>query len=92
VDDFTAVKVSQAAENLAREISEFVFSRHVPSFEGPFVHELEQDMDLAVVIEHVVAFHDVRVVNTSQDLDLSTYLVPHVVLVVPVDHFESEDA
>ena len=92
VDDVAAVDIRQAAENLARETSELVFSRHVPSLEGPFVHELEQDLDLAVVIEHVVAFHDVGVVNAPQDLDLSADLAPHVVVVVPVDHLESEGA
>lgn len=92
VDDVAAVDIRQAAENLAREISELVFSRYVSSFEGPFVHELEQDLDLAVVIEHVVAFHDVGVVNTPKDLDLSADLAPHVVVVVTVDHLESEGA
>lgn len=91
VDDVTAVDISQAAENLAREVSELVFPRRVFAFEGAFVHELEKDLDLAVVIEHVVAFHDVGVVNAAQDLDLSADLAPHVVVVVPVDHLESEE-
>jgi hypothetical protein len=44
------------------------------------------------VIEHVVAFNDVRVVNVTKDLDLTADRVPYGVFVVSVDDFQSVEA
>lgn len=44
------------------------------------------------MIEHVVAFNDVRVVDVAEDLDLAADLVANGVFVVAVDDFESVEA
>nr|GLL23291.1 hypothetical protein EUGRSUZ_F03995 [Ipomoea trifida] len=65
---------------------------------GNFHHTLRIDeeiggfdipnLDFAVVIRHVVAFHDARVADVTEDLDLPAHLEAHGVLVVAVDHFQ----
>ena len=44
------------------------------------------------MIEHIVAFNDVRVVDVAEDLDLAADLVANCVFVVAVYDFESVDA
>ena len=41
------------------------------------------------MIEHIVAFNDVRVVDVAEDLDLAADLVANGVFVIAVDDFES---
>lgn len=60
----------------------------VRSLEGSAVHVLEQDLDLAGVVEHIVAFDNVKIVDVAEDLDFAADLAAYGVFVVPVDNFE----
>uniref|UniRef100_A0A7N2LF30 Uncharacterized protein n=1 Tax=Quercus lobata TaxID=97700 RepID=A0A7N2LF30_QUELO len=53
---------------------------------------LWQDLDFAVVVEHVVAFDHVQVVHVMEDLDFGADLAAHQVLMVPVYDLEGEDS
>lgn len=88
MDDPTAVEVREPAEGLAGQIGEVLLSRDLQTLERAPVHELEQDLDLAVVVEHVVALDHVRVVHIAEDLDLAADLAPDRLLVVTVDHLQ----
>ncbi|KAK3427852.1 hypothetical protein EUGRSUZ_F03995 [Eucalyptus grandis] len=88
VDDFPAVEVGEAAQDLARQVAEVVLVADVDALQRPAVHELQQHLDLAAVVVHVVALHHVRVVHVPQDLDLPADLAPHRLLVVAVDHLQ----
>lgn len=92
MDDAAAMEVSEAAQNLASQIREAVLLRDVRSFQRTPIHVLEEDLDFAVVIEHVVALHHIRIVNVAKDLDLAAHLDPHRVLVVAVNRLQSIDA
>ena len=92
VHDVPPVQVSEPPQDLAGQIRQLVLLRDVLPFERAFVHELQQDLDLAVVVVHVVALHNVRIVHVAEDLDLAVDLATHRLLVVAVDHLEREDA
>lgn len=61
------------------------------AFKRSAIHVFEQDLDLAVVVEHVEAFHDVGIVNIAKNLDFSADLKADVLLVVAIDDLESVD-
>lgn len=88
MNDFTAVEVEEAGKDLTGEIGEGRLVVDVGPFEGATVHVFEEDLDLPVVIEHVVAFDNVRVVDVAEDEDFTADLVSDGVFVVSVDDFE----
>ncbi|KAF1865793.1 hypothetical protein Lal_00021794 [Lupinus albus] len=92
VDDVAAVEVGEAAKDLTRKISEVLLVRYVLPFEGTAIHELKEDLDLGVVIVHVVTLHHVLVVNVAEDLDLTVDLSANGLLVVAVDDLESVES
>lgn len=61
-------------------------------FKRAFIHEFKEDLDFTVVIEHIVTSNDVRVVDVTENLDLTAHLKANGVLVVTVDHFESVES
>lgn len=61
-------------------------------FERAFIHEFKEDLDFTVVIEHIVTSNDVRVVDVTENLDLTAHLKANGVLVVTVDDFESVES
>ncbi|PON73710.1 hypothetical protein PanWU01x14_055980 [Parasponia andersonii] len=91
MDDPTAVEVSEPAEGLAGEVGEVLLQGDLLALERAAVHELEEDLDFAVVVEHVVALDHVRVIDVAEDLDLAADLAPDRLLVVAVDHLEGVD-
>lgn len=70
------------------QVSQVLLARDLLSLHGSPVHELEQDLDFSVVVEHVVALDHVWVVDVAKDLDLAADLAPDRLLVVPVDHLQ----
>ncbi|GFY88314.1 mitogen-activated protein kinase kinase 4 [Actinidia rufa] len=60
--------------------------------EGSTVYILEEDLNLASVIEHLVALDDVGVVNVAEDLDFVVDLAANGVLVVAVYHLEGVES
>lgn len=84
-----SVEVAESGENLAGEIREGGFVRHVGPFQRSSVHVLEEDLNLAIVIGQTVAFNHVGVVDVAEDLDLATHLEADGVLVVAVNHLQS---
>ncbi|PON71036.1 hypothetical protein TorRG33x02_255390 [Trema orientale] len=91
MDDPTAVEVREPAEGLAGEVGEVLLPGDLLALERAPVHELEEDLDFAVVVEHVVALDHVRVIDVAEDLDLAADLAPDRLLVVAVDHLEGVD-
>ena len=67
---------------MAREIGEGWLVVDVSAFEGSAVNILEEDLNLAGMIEHLVALDDVGVVDVAVDLAVDG------VLVVAVYHLE----
>lgn len=61
-------------------------------FKRAFIHEFKEDLDFTVVIEHIVTSNDVRVVDVTENLDLTAHLKANGVLVVTVDDFESVES
>lgn len=61
----------------------------VDPFKRAFVHELKKNLDFAVVIEHIMTPNNVRVVDITENLDLTAHLESDRVLVVTIDNFES---
>lgn len=86
--DFPAMEVVEAGEDLKREIGESELVRDVSPLKRSTVHVLQQHLDFAGVVVHVVALHHVGVIHISEDLDFSTDLAEHVVVVVSVDHLQ----
>ncbi|KAM1735490.1 hypothetical protein ACFX12_013960 [Malus domestica] len=78
VDDLPPVEIGEAAEDLPGQIGEGLL---VPDV-------LEQDLDLAVVVEQVVALDDVGFIDVAQDFDLAADLGEGFDLVVAVNHLE----
>ncbi|KAM1208078.1 hypothetical protein ACFX2J_013787 [Malus domestica] len=78
VDDLPPVEIGEAAEDLPGQIGEGLL---VPDV-------LEQDLDLAVVVEQVVALDDVGFIDVAQDFDLAADLAEGFDLVVVVNHLE----
>ena len=62
------------------------------TFHGAPIHVLQQDLDFAIVVEHVMAFDHIRVVHAAEDLNFDVDLVKHWVLVGLVYDLEGEDA
>lgn len=61
----------------------------VCTLKGSLVHVLKEDLNFPIVIEQVVAFDDVRVVDVAEDLDFAAHLIAYGVFVVAVNHLES---
>ncbi|KAM1293739.1 hypothetical protein ACFX2H_013753 [Malus domestica] len=78
VDDLPPVEIGEAAEDLPGQIGEGLL---VPDV-------LEQDLDLTVVVEQVVALDDVGFIDVAQDFDLAADLAEGFDLVVAVNHLE----
>ena len=85
------MKVSESTEGLASEVGEVLFPKDLLTFERATVHELKKDLDFTVVIKHVMALDHVRVIHIAKDLDLSTDLASHYLVVVPIDHLQRVD-
>jgi len=47
------------------------------SLSYPHVHELQEHLDFAIVVEHVMALHHIGVVHIAEDLDLGAKLAGH---------------
>ncbi|KAM1592012.1 hypothetical protein TB1_035282 [Malus domestica] len=88
VDDLPPVEIGEAAEDLPGQIGEGLLVPDVLALQRPAVHVLEQDLDLAVVVEQVVALDDVGFIDVAQDFDLAADLVEGFDLVVAVNHLE----
>lgn len=59
MDNLAAVEVIEAGEDLAGEIGEGGFVGDAAALEGAAVHVFKEDLNLAGVIEHVVALNHV---------------------------------
>lgn len=92
MNNLSAVEVIETGEDLTSEIGQGGFVRDVCAFKGSTVHVLEEDLNLAGVIEHVVTLDDVEVIDVTKNLDFSTDLTTNFVFMVSVDNFESEVA
>ena len=90
--DAAAMEISEAAENLASQIGEMMFLRDVRSFQGASIHVFKENLDFAVVIEHIVALDHIGIVNVAKDLNLTAHLKPNRVLVVSINDLQSIDA
>ncbi|KAM0998705.1 hypothetical protein EV1_005619 [Malus domestica] len=88
VDDLPPVEIGEAAEDLPGQIGEGLLVPDVLALQRPAVHVLEQDLDLAVVVEQVVALDDVGFIDVAQDFDLAADLAEGFDLVVAVNHLE----
>lgn len=88
MNDLTPVEIEQAGENLASKISKGRLARDVDPLEGALIHVLEQDLDFAVVVVHVVAPNHVGVIDVAEDLDLAADLEADGVIMVAVDDLE----
>ena len=91
VDDLPPVEIGEAAEDLPGQIGEGLLVPDVLALQRPAVHVLEQDLDLAVVVVHVVALDDVGVIDVAEYFDLAADLAAHGVIVVAVNHLERVD-
>lgn len=91
MDDLTFVKVVKTLEDLGGDFGERLLGSYTFTFERSVIHILQEDLDLTCVIVHTVAPHHKRIVNGSEDLDLSTDVTTHGVLVVTVDDFKTVD-
>ncbi|KAL2243132.1 UNVERIFIED_CONTAM: hypothetical protein Sindi_0431200 [Sesamum indicum] len=60
----------------------------VGTLKGSLVHVLEEHLNFPIVIEEIVAFDDVRVVDIAKDLDFAAHLNADGVVVVAIDDFE----
>jgi hypothetical protein len=92
VHDVATMEVGEPGENLAGKIRELRLARDVGALQGPPIHEPQEHLDFAVVVEHVVALDHVGVVHVPEDLDLRADLTAHKVLVGPADDLERVDA
>ncbi|GFY95874.1 MAP kinase kinase 5 [Actinidia rufa] len=59
---------------------------------GPAVDKLEEDLNLAGMIKHLVALDDVGVVDVVDDLDFAVDLAADGVLVVAIYHLEGVES
>ena len=88
VHDVAAVEVGEPRKDLVSKIRELRFAGDVGALQRPLIHELQEHLDFAVMVEHVVALDHVGVVHVPEDLDLRADLAAHEVLVGPVDDLE----
>ena len=88
VDDVPPVQVRQPPKNLPRQICQLLLLRDVFPLQRTSVHELQQHLDFAVLIVHLVTLHHVRIVHVTEDLDFPVDLPPHRLLVVTVYHLQ----
>ncbi|GFY91788.1 MAP kinase kinase 5 [Actinidia rufa] len=97
------MEVVEAGEDMAGKIGEGVPSRDPPLTYsrrtrrqqiqgGPAVDKLEEDLNLAGMIEHLVALDDVGVVDVAEDLNFAVDLSAYGVLVVAVYHLEGVES
>ena len=79
VDDVVVVEVSQRLYYLVQVILHFHLRQPLPPLDQLVQSlvgaDLQQDVDVFVVLEHVLELHDVLVVERLVDLDLSDQLL-----------------
>lgn len=92
MDDFLAMEVSEAGEDLAGDLGKKALRRYLFAFEGSAIHKLEEDLDLTGVVVHAVASNHEGVIGRPKDLDLAADLAADGFFVVSVDDFEGEDS
>lgn len=92
MDNLTAVEVVETRENLTGEIGQRGFIGHVHAFKGSTVHVLKKDLDLTGMIGHVMTLDDVKVIDTTQDLNFTTDLTAYIIVVVSIDDFECKES
>ena len=88
VYNFSVIKVVKAGEDLNSDIGESKLINDVSLLKRSIIHVLQQHLDFADVVVHVMALHHVGVIHISKDLDYSIDLVEYNVLVVSVDHLQ----
>ena len=88
VYNFSVIKVVKAGEDLNSDIGESKLVNDVSLLKRSIIHVLQQHLDFADVVIHVMALHHVGVIHISEDLDYSIDLVEYNVLVVSVDHLQ----
>jgi hypothetical protein len=92
VHDVATVEVGEPGENLAGKIHELRLAGDVGALQGPPIHELQEHLDFAVVVEHVVALDHVGVVHVPEDLDLRADLERVDAVRGAVDHLVDDAA
>lgn len=65
MDNFVLVEINQSLNDLLQVVSDFHFSQSLPTLyqlvESLVGTELQQDIDVLVVLKHMLEFNDVRV-------------------------------
>ncbi|KAI4329495.1 hypothetical protein MLD38_027879 [Melastoma candidum] len=91
VDDLAAVEVGEAGEDLVGQVGELELVAQVDALQGTAVHELQEDLNLAIVVVHIMAPDHIGVVDVAEDLNLSADLeADGVLIVVAVDNLEGK--
>ena len=75
VYNFSVIKVVKAGEDLNSDIGESKLVNDVSLLKRSIIHVLQQHLDFADVVIHVMALHHVGVIHISEDLDYSIDLV-----------------